>query len=98
MCWSSCQPSSATAIIYGTVVYQAPTLEKATANLHRSAEKWSEKYAIAVKSWEKNWEDLTTFFDYPADIRLIIYTTNTVEAHHRQLRRDTKTKSSFPSP
>jgi putative transposase len=42
------------------------------ANLHRLAEKWSGKYAIAVKSREKNWDDLTTFFDYPADIRRII--------------------------
>ena len=79
-------------------IYKASTLEQATANLHRLAEKWSGKYAIAVKSWEKNWEDLTTFFNYPADIRRIIYTTNTVEAYHRQLRRVTKTKSSFPSP
>ena len=78
-------------------IYQAPTLEQATANLHRLAEKWSGKYAIAVKSWEKNWEDLTTFFEYPADIRRIVYTTNTVEAYHRQLRRVTKTKASFPS-
>jgi transposase-like protein len=80
------------------MIYQAPTLEQATANLHLLAEKWGSKYAIAVKSWEKNWDDLTTFFDYPADIRRIIYTTNTVEAYHRQLRRVTKTKSSFPSP
>ena len=63
-------------------IYKASTLEQATANLHRLAEKWSGKYAIAVKSWEKNWEDLTTFFNYPADIRRIIYTTNTVEAYH----------------
>jgi transposase-like protein len=79
-------------------IYQAPTLEQATANLHRLGENWGGKYAIAVKSWEKNWDDLTTYFEYPADIRRIIYTTNTVEAYHRQLRRVTKTKSSFPSP
>ena len=68
------------------------------ANLHRLAENWGDKYAIAAKSWEKNWDDLTTFFNYPADIRRIIYTTNTVEAYHRQLRKVTKTKSSFPTP
>lgn len=79
-------------------IYQAPTLERATTNLHRLGETWNGKYAIAVKSWEKNWDDLTTFFDFPADIRRIIYTTNTVEAYHRQIRRVTKTKSSFPSP
>jgi putative transposase len=79
-------------------IYQAPTLEQATTNLHRLGENWGGKYAIAVKSWEKNWEDLTTFFDFPADIRRIIYTTNTVEAYHRQIRRVIKNKSSFPSP
>ena len=79
-------------------VYKAATLEEAEANLHRLAEIWSGKYAIAVKSWEKNWEDLTTFFNYPKAIRRIIYTTNTVEAYHRQVRKVTKTKSSFPSP
>ena len=77
---------------------QAPTLEQATANLHQLGEKWGGKYAIAVKSWEKNWEDLTIFFNYPADIRRIIYTTNTVESYHRQLRKVIKTKASFPSP
>ena len=54
--------------------------------------------AIAVKSWENNWEDLTTFFAYPAEIRRIIYTTNSVEGYHRQLRKVIKTKSSFPAP
>jgi transposase-like protein len=78
-------------------VYKAATLEQAEANLHRLAENWGHQYAIAVKSWEKNWEDLSTFFAYPAEIRRIIYTTNTVEAYHRQLRKVTKTKSSFPS-
>ena len=80
------------------LVYNAATLEEAEANLHRLAEIWGHKYAIAVKSWEKNWSDLTTFFNYPKAIRRIIYTTNTVKAYHRQLRKVTKTKSSFPSP
>jgi len=79
-------------------IYQASTLEQAEANLRRLAEEWGDKYAIAVKSWEKNWEDLSTFFAYPAEIRRIIYTTNSVEAYHRQLRKVVKTKSSFPSP
>jgi transposase-like protein len=79
-------------------IYRAPTQEQATANLHRLGDKWGGQYAIAVKSWENNWDDLSTFFDYPAEIRRIIYTTNTVEAYHRQIRRVTKTKSSFPSP
>jgi putative transposase len=79
-------------------IYQAPTLEQAEASLRQLAEDWAGKYAIAVKSWENNWDDLTTFFAYPAEIRRIIYTTNSVEGYHRQLRKVIKTKSSFPAP
>ena len=50
-----------------------------------------------VRSWENNWEDLATFFDYPADIRRMIYTTNTVEGYNRQLRKVTKSRGSFPT-
>jgi putative transposase len=78
-------------------VYKAPTREEAEANLLKLGETWGEKYAIAVRSWETNWEDLATFFDYPADIRRLIYTTNTVEGYHRQLRKVVKTKAAFPS-
>jgi transposase-like protein len=79
-------------------VYHAANREQAEANLTRLGEVWGKQYAIAVKSWENNWEDLATMFDYPEEIRRIIYTTNTVEGYHRQLRKVTKTKSSFPSP
>ena len=53
---------------------------------------------MAVRSWQNNWEDLATFFDYPAEIRRLIYTTNSVENYHRQLRKVTKSKSIFPTP
>lgn len=79
-------------------VYQAPTRENAEANLLKLSEKWSDKYAIAIRSWQNNWEDLATFFAYPAEIRRLIYTTNSVEAYHRQLRKITKSKSIFPTP
>ena len=78
-------------------VYQAATREEAEANLVKLGETWSDKYAIAVRSWEQNWESLSTFFDYPKEIRRIIYTTNTVEGYNRQLRKVIKTKASFPS-
>ncbi len=55
------------------------------------------KYAIAVKSWENNWEDLATFFAYPAEIRRLIYKTNAIEGYNRGLRKVVKTKSSFPT-
>lgn len=78
-------------------VYAAATLEAAQAGLETLGQKWRGKYAVAVRSWENNWEDLTTFFDYPAEIRRLIYTTNTVEGYNRQLRKITKSKGAFPS-
>lgn len=79
-------------------VYQAPTREGAEAQLRQLAEKWSDKYAIVIRSWQNNWDDLATFFDYPVEIRRLIYTTNSVENYHRQLRKVTKSKSVFPTP
>jgi len=79
-------------------IYQAPTREEAEANLQRLAERWDEKYAIAVRSWQNNWPYLATMFDYPTQIRRLIYTTNTIEGYHRQLRKVVKTKGAFPSP
>jgi putative transposase len=78
-------------------IYQAPTREVAETKLLQLSERWGEQYAVAVRSWENNWEDLATMFDYPPDIRRLIYTTNTVEGYNRQLRKVTKTKGAFPS-
>lgn len=78
-------------------IYQAPTREAAEAKLVRLGEKWNKHYAIAVRSWETNWEDLATMFEYPSDIRRLIYTTNNVESYNAQLRKVTKTKGAFPS-
>lgn len=78
-------------------VYQAANREAGEAKLVSLREKWSEKYAIAVRSWENNWEELATFFDYSAEIRRLIYTTNTIEGYNRQLRKVTKNKASFPT-
>jgi putative transposase len=79
-------------------VYKAPTRAQAEERLLELSEKWGDKYAIAVRSWENNWEDLATLFNYPAEIRRLIYTTNAVEGYNRQLRKVTKTKSMFPTP
>jgi putative transposase len=79
-------------------IYQAPTREAAETALATLAETWGEKYAIAVRSWENNWPDLATMFDYTPEIRRLIYTTNTLDGYHRQLRKVTKTRAVFPSP
>jgi transposase-like protein len=79
-------------------IYQAPTREAAEAQLRKLEQTWGGKYAISVKSWQNHWDDLSTMFDFPADIRRLIYTTNAVEAYHRQVRKVIKTKASFPNP
>ena len=60
-------------------------------------EKWNKKYPNILKSWDKNWAELTIFFEYPQEIRKIIYTTNAVEGYHRMVRKFTKSKSIFPT-
>ena len=60
-------------------------------------EKWGEKYPIVIKSWQDNWERLTEYFQFTSDIRRMIYTTNTVEGYHRQVRKVTKNKGVFPN-
>ncbi|MCG8323612.1 MAG: IS256 family transposase, partial [Cytophagales bacterium] len=78
-------------------VYRADTKELAETELLNLSEKWGKKYPIVVQSWENNWEKLTTYFQYTAPIRKLIYTTNAVEGYHRQIRKVTKTKGAFTS-
>ena len=79
-------------------VYQAKTREEGETNLLKLAETWGDKYPAAIRTWENNWTELSTFFDYPAQIRRLIYTTNAIEGYNRQLRKVTKTTSVFPTP
>lgn len=77
------------------LVYQAVTEDEALNNLVNFKEKWGKAYPSCVKSWEDNWDVLSTFFAYPAEIRKIIYTTNIIEGLNRQFRQVTKNKPSF---
>ncbi|MEX8548618.1 MAG: IS256 family transposase [Mucilaginibacter sp.] len=78
-------------------VYQALTKEQGYENLIMLDEKWGKKYPVPVNSWYNNWENLSTFFKFDAHIRKVIYTTNSVEGFHRQVRKVTKTKGAFTS-
>lgn len=78
-------------------IYTAPNKEAAEAALESLAQNWNNKYSYAVKSWRKNWEELTAFFDFPMEIRKIIYTTNTIENLNGKIRKYTKNKTSFPT-
>jgi len=78
-------------------VYRAATKGAAETALSEFEKRWGEKYPIVIKSWRNNWENLSVYFKYPSDIRRVIYTTNAIEAVHRQFRKLTKTKGAFPN-
>lgn len=78
-------------------VYRACNKESAEVALDKLEEKWGKTYPLVIKSWRRKWENLSVYFKYPEAIRKIIYTTNAVEAIHRQFRKLTKTKGAFPN-
>lgn len=78
-------------------IYDAPTKQAAKAALDYFSTQWNHKYPYAIKSWTENWEELTVFFDFPLEIRKIIYTTNLIENLNGKIRKYTKNKLSFPT-
>lgn len=78
-------------------IYQANNQDQGYENLLEFEEKWGDKYPLTVKGWVDNWGHLSTYFEYSKDIRRAIYTTNAIEAMHRQIRKVTKTKGAFTS-
>lgn len=78
------------------LVYDAINREMAYDALEEFACKWNAKYAYAVKSWKDNWDELTAYFEFPLEIRRMIYTTNTIESLNSTIRKYTKTKTVFP--
>jgi putative transposase len=77
-------------------IYQAATAEEARQQLEEMILKWT-AYPSVGQVWQRNWDRITPFFHYPADIRKAIYTTNSVEALHRSLRKIIKTRGAFPN-
>ncbi len=78
-------------------VYTSINKQLALEELGRFKIKWQAKYKYAITSWEENWDNLSTYFDYPLELRRIIYTTNTIENLNRGIRKYTKTKTQFPN-
>ncbi len=78
-------------------IYGAVNLDDAEYAKEEFREKWDSKYPAILRSWDENWAELTTFFEYPQEIRHLIYTTNAVEAYHRMVRKFTKAKAIFPT-
>jgi len=78
-------------------VYRAATKNAAETALNELDAKWGKQYPVVIRSWRKKWDNLSVYFKYPEDVRKAIYTTNAVEAVHRQFRKLTKTKGGFPN-
>lgn len=78
-------------------VYQAASLDAAYNELGRLDTKWGKIYPLAVNPWINHWENVSSYFKYPPELRRIIYTTNAVEALHRQFRKVTKNRSVLPN-
>lgn len=77
-------------------IYSAINAESGHEALEEFGKKWNDKYPMIQASWERNWNNLTEFFNYPKDIRRTIYTTNAIESLNFSLRKVTRNKSSFP--
>jgi putative transposase len=78
-------------------IYRAATERQAAGELEEFTAKWGGKYQAIGKLWKENWDRVTPFFDFPAEVRKMIYTTNAVESLHMSLRKIIKTRGSFPS-
>ena len=78
-------------------IYKADNEQLALEALRAFKENWGSKYHSAVQSWEKNWDNLTAFLNYPKEVRKLIYTTNIIESFNASLRKYTKNKKVFPN-
>ncbi len=77
-------------------IYTAPTEEAALMAFETLESKWGKKYMLALNVWERNWDRISTMFEFTPEIRTLIYTTNPIESFHRQLRKVTKNRGVFP--
>lgn len=78
-------------------IYQSTTEQEASLELDRFADTWDRTYPQISKSWRSHWPNLVTLFDFPDDIRKVIYTTNAIESLNSVIRKSVKTRTLFPS-
>ena len=78
-------------------IYQSATVDEAEQRLNAFEAQWGEAYPSIPQIWRRNWDRIIPFFDYPPEIRRIIYTTNAIESVNMSLRKITKNRGSFPS-
>ena len=78
-------------------IYRAPTLSAAEDALDNLEAEWGNRYPRVIKAWRDNWEELSTFYSLPYEMRRLVYTTNAIEAYNRGLRKYTKNHVQFPN-
>jgi putative transposase len=78
-------------------IYTAPSAEAALSELEQFAGRWDEKFPMISASWKANWELVSPFLAFPPELRRVVYTTNTIEALNRQIRKTIKTRGQFPT-
>ncbi|MCA1701675.1 MAG: IS256 family transposase, partial [Actinobacteria bacterium] len=78
-------------------IYTSIDRDAAETELERFAEQWDGRYPMISQSWIEHWEQIVPFLAFPPDLRRIVYTTNTIEALNRQIRKHVKTRGSFPT-
>ena len=79
------------------LIYTAPDRDAAADELQAFAQKWDGRYPMIAASWREHWERIVPFLVFPPDVRRVVYTTNTIEALNRQIRKIIKTRGSFPN-
>jgi putative transposase len=78
-------------------IYTAVDVDAAAEALTQFEHSWGERYPMIGKTWREAWEHIIPFLAFPADVRRVVYTTNTIEALHRQIRQTIKTRGDFPT-
>jgi Transposase, Mutator family len=78
-------------------IYRAATLEEAERQLASFAQRWDQRYPSIRALWRRNWLGIIPFFQFPPEIRKIVYTTNAIESLNMSLRKAIKTRGAFPS-
>jgi transposase-like protein len=78
-------------------LYTAPTVDAAEARWLEFAERWGERYPAMIGLWERSWEQFTPFLDFPAELRKLVYTTNSIEALNSRFRQAVRRRGHFPT-
>ncbi len=78
-------------------MYQAPTEQQALQALEQFEKDWQDKYSVIAEKWHRNWDNLITMFNYPEDIRRVIYTTNAIESVNSSIRKATTRHKMLPN-